>query len=425
MRLLIKNIKKLIQVEDQVVPLRRGAEMGTLNSLDEAFVLCQGGMIADYGLMSELYGPNLKYSSLPELELSCDVVVDARGKMVLPAWCDSHTHIVYAGSRETEFIDKIRGLSYQEIARRGGGILNSAKLLHDTPEDELFRQAMARVDEMIRFGTGAVEIKSGYGLSMEDELKMLRVIRRVSQESPIQVKATFLGAHAVPERYRDDREGYVDEIINEMIPVIASEELADYIDVFCENGFFSVEDTDRILNAGLKYGLIPTVHANQMSVSGGVQVGVKYGARSVAHLEYTGEAEFEALKDSDTIATLLPGSTFFLEMEYAPARDMISKGLPLALATNYNPGSCPSGDMKFMISLACMKMKMTPEEAINAATINGAYAMDLGDELGTITRGKRANLIITKEIPTYDYLPYAFNSPLVDKTILGGKIYGE
>lgn len=425
MKVLIKNIKKLIQVEDQIIPLRRGAEMSDLNSLDNAFVLCQNGVISDYGVMQELYGPNIRYRSLADLELSCDIVIDAEGKMVLPAWCDSHTHIVYAGSREVEFIDKIRGLSYQEIARRGGGILNSVKLLHNTTEDELFRQAMVRVDEMIRFGTGAVEIKSGYGLSMEDELKMLRVIKRISEESPLRVKSTFLGAHAVPERYKDNREEYVNEIINEMIPIIAAEELADYIDVFCEEGFFSVEDTDRILNAGMKYGMMPTVHANQMSVSGGVQVGVKYGARSVAHLEYTGNKEFEVLKDSDTIATLLPGSTFFLEMKYAPAREMLSEGLALALATNYNPGSSPSGDMKFMMALACLKMKMTPEEAINAATINGAYAMDLGEELGTITRGKRANLIITKEIPTYDYLPYAFNSPLIDKTILNGKIYGE
>ena len=424
MRLLIKNIKKLVQVEDRALSPRRGSEMAVLNCLDNAFLLCENGIISDYGAMEELYGPNIKYNSLASLELSCDQVVDAQGKMVLPAWCDSHTHLVYAGSREVEFIDKIRGLSYQEISRRGGGILNSVKLLHDTSEDDLFDQTMVRVDEIIRFGTGAVEIKSGYGLSLEDELKMLRVIKRISEQSPLQVKATFLGAHAVPRRYIGDRDGYVNEIINEMIPIVSSEGLAEFIDVFCEDGFFSVEDSDRILNAGMKYGLIPTVHANQMSISGGVQVGVKYGAISVAHLEYTGKREFEALKDSDTIATLLPGSTFFLEMEYAPAREMLAEGLPLALATNYNPGSSPSGDIKFMMSLACLKMKMTPEEAINAATLNGAHAMNLGDELGSITRGKRANLIITKEIPTYDYLLYAFNSPLIDKTILNGKIYG-
>jgi len=323
-----------------------------------------------------------------------------------------------------EYSDKLRGLSYQEIAARGGGILNSANLLHNTSEEELYRQSVHRAWEIMSFGTGAVEIKSGYGLTPEDEIKMLRVAKRIGEETPLTVKRTFLGAHAVPERYKGRREEYVNEIINEMIPVIAAEELADYIDVFTEEGFFSVEDTDRIFNAGIKYGLRPKIHANQMSFSGGVQVAAKYGAISADHLEFTAKEEFEALKKSGTIATLLPGSTFFLEMEYAPARDMINYGLPIAIATNYNPGSSPSGDMKFMMALACLKMKLTPEEAINAATINGAFAMNLGESHGSIAVGKKANLLITKEIPSYEFIPYAFTTPLVDTLVMNGKVIG-
>lgn len=413
MKVLIKNIKKLIQVEEaDPVPLRAGKDMSLLNCIDNAYLTLEEDKITGFGEMSHLKS---------EVADNSDKVLDAQGKMVLPAFCDSHTHIVYAGSREMEYADKLKGLSYQEIAKRGGGILNSARLLHDTNEDELYRQAMVRVNEIIAFGTGAVEIKSGYGLTVEDEIKMLRVIRRISQTSPLTVKATFLGAHAVPERYKGRQEEYVDEIISVMIPMIAVEELADYVDVFCEEGFFTIEDTDRILNAAIKYGLRPKVHANQMSFSGGVQVGVKYNAISVDHLEFAGEKEFAALKGSDTIATLLPGTTFFLEMEYAHAREMINHGLPVSLATNYNPGSCPCGDMKFIMALACLKMKLTPQEALNAVTINGAYAMGLSETHGSISVGKIANLIITKPIPSVEYIPYALSFPLVEKMILNGK----
>lgn len=418
MKRLLKNIKELLQVSQDNIELKRGVELSKLNTLTDAYLIIENDIISSFGSMSDIS------DTLEQIENQCSMVLDLSGKSVMPAYCDSHTHLVYAGSREREFIDKIRGLSYQQIAQRGGGILNSADLLHRTSEQELFDQSMVRVDEIIGFGTGAVEIKSGYGLTVQDEIKMLRVIRRLSEETPLTVKSTFLGAHAFPARYRDDKVGYVDEIINEMIPLIAAEGLADFIDVFCEEGFFSYEDSDRILNAGIKYGLRPKVHANQMSFSQGVQLGVKYNAISVDHLEFTAKEEFEALYNSETIATLLPGATFFLEMDYAPAREMISHGLPIAIATNYNPGSSPSGDMKFMMALASLKMKLTPEEVINAATINGAYAMDVAEEVGSITPGKRANLIITKEIPSYEYLPYAFSSPLVYKTILNGKIYG-
>ena len=352
-------------------------------------------------------------------------MIDATGGIVMPAFCDSHTHLIYAGSREREFVDKIKGLSYQQIAANGGGILNSAKLLEETSEDDLYKSALNRAYEVMATGTGAIEIKSGYGLSPETELKMLRVAKRLQQTLPIPVKTTFLGAHAVPARYVGNKAAYVDEIINTMIPMVASEELADYIDVFCEEGFFSVEDTDRILNAGLKYGMRAKVHANQMGVSGGVQVGVKYDAISVDHLESVGEEEFDALKNSGTIATMLPGATFFLNMEYSPARKFVEKDIPLALASNYNPGSCPSGSMQFQMALACIAMKLTPVEAFNACTINGAYAMGLEDECGSISVGKRANLIITKEIPSLDFIPYAFTTPFIEKMVLDGKVLGE
>ncbi|MBR5249332.1 MAG: imidazolonepropionase [Bacteroidales bacterium] len=421
----IKNIKALVGVResDRIEPLR-GAELADMAVLENAWVVIEGDRLADYGEMDELGNQEQGWEQLQALESRADQIIDATGRFVFPAWCDSHTHLVYAGSREREFMDKIRGLSYQEIARRGGGILNSVELLHNTSEDELVRQAKERAEEIIRFGTGAVEIKSGYGLSLEDELKMLRVARRIGEETPLTVKTTFLGAHAVPMRYKGNQTAYVDEIINEMIPVVASEGLAEYIDAFCEEGFFTVEDTDRIFNAGLKYGLIPKLHANQMSFSGGVQLGVKYGARSVDHLEFTGPQEYALLAQSDTIATLLPGATFFLEMDFPNARAMIQAGAAVALATNYNPGSCPCGDMRFMASLACLKMKLTPEEAIQAATFNGACAMDVVDELGSITAGKRANLFITKPMSSYEFLPYAFTTPLVDTVILNGAIYG-
>ena len=419
--IVIKNIKEIIQTEHEPVQLpRAGKALSQLSNVKDGYIAIENGTIASFGETS-FYENDTVVSGMLDKGAQ---VIDASGKMVMPAFCDSHTHLVYAGSREMEYSDKLRGLSYQEIAARGGGILNSANLLHNTTEEELYRQSVRRAWEIMGFGTGAVEIKSGYGLTPSDEIKMLRVAKRIGEETPLTVKTTFLGAHAVPERYKGRREEYVNEIINEMIPVIATEELADYIDVFTEEGFFSVEDTDRIFNAGIKYGLRPKIHANQMSFSGGVQVAAKYGAISADHLEFTSQAEFEALKQSGTIATLLPGSTFFLEMEYAPAREMINYGLPLAIATNYNPGSSPSGDMKFMMALACLKMKLTPEEAINAATINGAFAMDIGESHGSIAIGKQANLIITKEMPSYEFIPYAFTTPLVETLVLNGKVIG-
>lgn len=419
MRIFIKNIKKLINVRENTPSALSGEQLGVLPCIEDAYLITDGDSIIDFGEMSEL-----EEGQLAAIEQSVDKVIDATGRMVFPSYCDSHTHLVYAGSREMEFSDKLRGLSYQEIARRGGGILNSVALLHNTSEDSLLEQTLVRAKEIISMGTGAVEIKSGYGLSVEDEMKMLRVAKRVAENTPLTVKTTLLGAHAVPARYKDNRSGYVDEIVNEMIPAVAAEGLAEFVDIFCEEGFFSVEDAERIFEQGIKYGLRPTVHANQMSFSGGVQVGVKYDAISVDHLEFTGEQEYDVLASSNTIATLLPGATFFLNMDYPNARAMISKGVKVAIASNYNPGSCPSGDMKYMMALALLKMKMTPEEAINAVTINGAFAMGLGEQFGSITVGKRANLFITKEIPSYEFLPYSFTSSLIDTIILNGEIYG-
>lgn len=419
MRIFIKNIKKLINVRENTPSALVGEQLGVLPCIEDAYLITDGDSIIDFGEMSEL-----EEGQLAAIEQSVDKVIDATGRMVFPSYCDSHTHLVYAGSREMEFSDKLRGLSYQEIARRGGGILNSVALLHNTSEDSLLEQTLVRAKEIISMGTGAVEIKSGYGLSVEDEMKMLRVAKRVAENTPLTVKTTLLGAHAVPARYKDNRSGYVDEIVNEMIPAVAAEGLAEFVDIFCEEGFFSVEDAERIFEQGIKYGLRPTVHANQMSFSGGVQVGVKYDAISVDHLEYTGEQEYDVLASSNTIATLLPGATFFLNMDYPNARAMISKGVKVAIASNYNPGSCPSGDMKYMMALALLKMKMTPEEAINAVTINGAFAMGLGEQFGSITVGKRANLFITREIPSYEFLPYSFTSSLIDTIILNGEIYG-
>ncbi len=412
------NIKELVGVQETSA-LKVGAQMDNLNGIKDAFLYVKDGKIAGYGAMAQM--PQELKDMAGSSVLQSGEVVDASGKFIMPAFCDSHTHLVYAGSREQEFTDKIKGLSYQEIARRGGGILNSAKLLSETSEDALYQSALARAREIISQGTGAVEIKSGYGLTPQDELKMLRVVARLKETTPLTVKATFLGAHAFPAKYAQDHNGYVEEIITEMIPMVAAEGLAEYIDAFCEDGFFSVEDTDRIFNAGIKYGLKPKVHANQMGFSGGVQVGVKYGARSVDHLESTGPEEFKALKDSDTIATILPGATFFLNMQYAPARELIQYGIPVAMASNYNPGSCPSGSLQFQMALACIAMKLTPAEALNACTINGAFAMDVDDMLGGITVGKQANIILTKEIPSIDFIPYAFTSPFIGKMYIAGE----
>ena len=418
MSLFVKNIKKLVGVRQEAPqsPLK-GKEMETLPCLDNAWLLTEGDRIKAFGGMD---------GTVPEtigaMEDGADGVIDAAGRMVFPSYCDSHTHLVYAGSREMEFMDKLRGLSYQEIARRGGGILNSVELLHNTPEDDLLRQTLVRAWEIISLGTGAVEIKSGYGLTVEDEVKMLRVARRVVEETPLRVRTTFLGAHAVPARYKGNREGYVDEIIRDIMPAVAAEGLADYVDIFVEEGFFTVEDASRIFEAAARYGMQPKVHANQMSFSGGVQVGVKYGAASVDHLEFTGPEEFRALQGSGTIATLLPGATFFLDMDYPKAKQMLEYDLPLAIASNYNPGSCPSGDMKFMMALAMIKMRLTPETVLNAATVNGSFAMGTAAEYGSITPGKKASFFITKEIPSYEFVPYSFTSQLIEEIVLNGKI---
>lgn len=413
---LIINIKELLQAEPDrsmrgVAPeIRKGVALGFVPSVRNAYLLIEDGRIADYGQMHEL---DLSGSRYKNIEIS-----DVAGSIVLPAFCDAHTHIVYAGSREQEFVDKINGLSYKEIAARGGGILNSSALLHNTSEDELYLSAMKRIGEIKAQGTGAVEIKSGYGLSVEDELKMLRVIRRIKETAGIPVRSTFLGAHAYPMRYVDNRQGYIDEIVNVMIPAVAADGLADYIDAFCEDGFFSVEDCSRIFEAGVKHGMRVKVHANQMGMTGGVEVGVKYNAISVDHLESAGYEQIKVLQRSGTIAGLLPGATFFLNMAYAPARKIIDAGVPVMLASNYNPGSCPSGDIRFEMSLACIALKMNPYEALNACTINAAYAMDLQDELGSITIGKRANLIITKPVTSFDFIPYSFTSPWIKEVVI-------
>ena len=389
--------------------------MAELTVISDAYLFIKDGMIADFGRMKDFQSRNLIQTH--ELE-----TIDASGRFVFPSYCDSHTHLVYAGSREIEYTDKIRGLSYSEIAIHGGGILNSAKKLHETSEEDLYSQSIRRIEEIISYGTGAVEIKSGYGLNLADELKMLRVIRRIKETSLIEVKSTFLGAHAIPEEYKNRRAEYVDTIIYEMIPVIAAEELADYIDVFCDKGFFDVEDTERILMAGLKHGLIAKLHANELAYSGGIQTGVKYNARSVDHLEFTGNAEIDALSGSETMPTLLPGSSFFLGMPDPPVRNMINAGLPVALASDYNPGSSPSGNMNFIMSLGCIRLRMLPEEVINAVTINSAYAMGISETHGSIAKGKVANIFITKEIPSYEFMPYSFGSNLIETVILKGKI---
>lgn len=409
--MLIKNIKTIVGILPQGVLRLCGSEMNTLNTLDNAYLMVEDGLIKEFGKMEEC--PDYRGET-----------IDASGKMVFPSFCDSHTHIVFAGSREGEFLDKINGLSYEEIAKRGGGILNSARLLHETSEDELYRQALRRLKMVIGFGTGAIEIKSGYGLSTEDELKMLRVIKRLSQATPATVKATFLGAHAFPQEYKNGREDeYIDLLCNEMLPKVAEQQLAEYVDVFCDKGFFTVEQTARILETAQKYGIRGKIHANELDFSGGVQVGVRYNALSVDHLESSGEKEIEALKGSETMPTGLPGCSFFLNLPYAPLKQMINSGLSVALATDFNPGSTPSGNMKMVLSLACIKMRLTPAQAINAATINGAYALGISDTHGSITAGKRANLFITTEISSIAYIPYSYTEPMVDTVILNGKIY--
>jgi imidazolonepropionase len=411
MSILIKNIGKLLQVEENPVAFVAGREMSRVPFIDDAWLLIEDDIIEAFGAMNSLS------DIMPGAE-----IIDAAGGYVLPSFCDSHTHLVFAGSRETEFVDKIRGLSYEEIAKRGGGILNSAARLHETSEDDLFEQSMRRVREIIKFGTGAVEIKSGYGLTTEDELKMLRVIRRIKAESPLTVKATFLGAHAIPAIFRDDRDKYIDLIVNEMIPAVASEKLADYVDVFCDKGFFTVRETERILETAVSFGMKPKIHANELDYSGGIEVGVKYKALSVDHLECTGSDQIAVLFGSGTMPTLLPGAAFFLGMKNPPVRDMIDAGLPVAMASDYNPGTSPSGNMKFVMSLGCIKMKMLPEEVINAVTINSAYAMGISDTHGSIAVGKRANVFITEKIPSYEFIPYSFSTDIIDKVILNGEI---
>lgn len=410
MQILITNIKELLQIRETHTDKVSGLEMATLPTLKNAFLLIENDTIKAFGAME----------NCPE---TSDIeTIDASGKMVLPAWCDSHTHIVYAGNREQEFVDRINGLTYEEIANRGGGILNSAKKLHETSEDEIYNQSKNRLEEVMKLGTGAVEIKSGYGLSVEDELKMLRVIQKLKNNYPIAIKATFLGAHAFPTEYKDNHKGYIDLIINEMIPLVAKEKLAEYIDVFCETGYFSVEETERILEAGKRYGLIPKIHVNQFNAIGGIQTGIKFDALSVDHLEVMNSEDIEALKNTATMPVALPSCSYFLSIPYTPARDMLNAGLPLALATDFNPGSTPSGNMNFVVATACIKMKMTPEEAINAATINGAYAMGISKTHGSITNGKKANLIITKPLASFYQLPYAFGSNLIDSVIIDGKV---
>ena len=409
MRLLVSNIGTLAGVETAGKLRLQGGEMKTLGQQDNAWLLAENGEISAFGSMEDM----------PSGGFVVDEEVDARGGTVLPSWCDPHTHIVYAGSREGEFVDKIMGLSYAEIARRGGGILNSSDLLHTLSEDELYRQAMHRAEEIMRKGTGCVEIKSGYGLNTADELKMLRVIRRIKESVPMHVVSTFLGAHAVGRQYGHDE--YVNLIINEMLPEVGREHLADYVDVFCDEGFFTPEDTDRILDAAAKWGMKPKIHVDELAATGGLPVAVRHGALSVDHLENMPESEFDILRDSVTMPTVLPGTSFFLNMPYAPARKMLDAGLGVAVASDYNPGSTPSGDMKFVVSLACIKMRLLPQEAINAATLNSAYAMGLSGEYGSITVVKAANFFITEPIPSVDYIPYAYTSPIISKVFLNGK----
>jgi imidazolonepropionase len=409
MQTLIINIMELIQVREIGIQKVSGKEMADLPMLRNAFLLIENNLITDFGLMNNC-------PALPDAK-----IIDASGRVVLPSWCDSHTHLVYAGNRVQEFVDRINGLSYEEIANRGGGILNSAKKLNETDEDELYEQSKVRLKEVMQLGTGAIEIKSGYGLTVEGELKMLRVIKRLAQNYPVKIKATFLGAHAFPKEYKENHSGYIDLIIHEMLPKIAEENLADYIDAFLETGYFSVEETEHIMDAGKKYGLQAKIHVNQFTAIDGIAACVKHKALTVDHLEIVTDEDIEVLKKSETMPVALPSCSYFISIPYTPARKMMEAGLPLALATDYNPGTTPSGNMNFVVATACVKMKMTPEEAINAATINGAYAMGISDSHGSITKGKKANLIITKPIHSFYQLPYEFGSNLIESVIIEGK----
>ena len=409
MRTLIKNIKTLVGAGSEGKLRLQGAEMAQLGTIDDAWLLVDGERISSFGEMR----------CLDEVTAGADHVVDAQGGMVLPSWCDPHTHIVYAGSREGEFVDKIRGMSYEEIAKRGGGILNSADLLHTLTEENLYEQAVKRAHEMMLKGTGCIEIKSGYGLNTAGELKMLRVIKRMKETLPVKIVSTFLGAHAVGRQYTQSE--YVNLIIDEMIPEVGRQKLADYIDVFCDTGFFTVEETARILEAGAKWGMLPKIHADELASSGGVEVGVAHNALSVDHLERMTDSQIEVLRGSGTMPTALPGTSFFLNMPFAPARKIIDAGLGVAVASDYNPGSTPSGDMKFVVSLACIKMRLLPEEAINAATINSAYAMGLSKDYGSIEAGKVANFFITEPIPSVNFIPYAYTSPIISRVFLKGE----
>lgn len=410
MKTLLVNIKELLQVRPTPIDKVSGTDMATLPAIQNAFLLIENNLISDFGKMEDL-------PKIPEAQ-----IIDATGKTVLPAWCDSHTHIVYAGNRVQEFVDRINGLSYEEIANRGGGILNSAKKLNETSEEEIYQQSKERLEEVMKQGSGAVEIKSGYGLTVEGELKMLRVIKKLKENYPVAIKATFLGAHAFPKEFKENHSGYIDVIVNEMLPKIAAENLADYIDAFLETGYFSVEETERIMEAGKKYGLPAKIHVNQFTAINGIEACVKHNALSVDHLEIVTDEDIEILKNSDTMPVALPSCSYFISIPYTPARKMMEAGLPLALATDFNPGTTPSGNMNFVVATACIKMKMTPEEAINAATINGAYAMGLSETHGSITKGKRANLIITKPITSFYQLPYAFGTNLIEQVIIEGKL---
>lgn len=410
MRLLVVNIGTIVGIDTHNRHSVAGADMDSMERVENGWLLAEDGVISGFGTMD----------CCPDVEDA--ERIDAAGGMLFPSYCDSHTHIVYAGSREQEFLDKIHGLSYEQIAARGGGILNSAERLHNTSEDELYRQAMERIEEIMLMGTGAVEIKSGYGLTTEDELKMLRVIARIKSSTPLAVKATFLGAHAVPKQYKGRQDEYVDLICREMIPSVAMQSIAEFVDVFCDRGFFTLEQTRRIVECGAKYGLKAKIHANELDFSGGVQLGVELGAMSVDHLESSGTEEIECLRSSRTVATLLPGAALFLGMNYPPARAMVENGVTVALASDYNPGSSPSGNMRFVTSLASMRMRMTPTEALWAATLNGAAAMGLSDKYGSITVGKVANFFITKPLPSFEFFTYAYNTPLIERVVLAGKI---
>lgn len=411
MKVIIKNIAELVQVEETIQEKVSGKDMKTLGTIKDAFLSMKDGLIADFGTMDNWAGID---------DWNNTKVVDAQGGMVFPSWVDSHSHLVFGGTREAEFVDRINGLTYEEIANRGGGILNSAQKLANTTEDELYESASTRLIELIKMGTGALEIKSGYGLSTQSELKMLRVIKRLKETFPITIKATFLGAHALPLAYKNDKEGYLQLIEEEMLPLVAKENLAEYIDIFCEKGYFSVADMERVVNAGKKHGLIPKVHVNQFNIIGGVPSAVKLGALSVDHLEVVNQEDIDALKGSITMPTLLPSCSFFLKIPYGPARNIIDQGLPVCLATDYNPGSTPSGNMNFVVSLACIHMNMNPEEAINAATINGAYAMGISKTEGSIAKGKKGNIFITKKIPSYSFIPYNFGHNCIEKVFING-----